>query len=381
MRAVLLISVIVTHFCYGQDDYNSKLSTRLDEIKKLTSLDNSVVIYADTSSQRFGFPRWTPKQDFYMNDMVTLNGKLYEALVDNIKGKNPTTSPNEWRLIDTRHPYSFLRDTATVEDLKRLLNSDNVYIRVYSFGALVHRNYSDLFQIILDNLKDTTRIEQMTGDVGTFVTPSDMMLSYTVSSFDDDQKDLLKKLILTKHNHLETLKEILLFHKPSTDSYPFVKAIAKKGNTDKFGLIALSQYCRPEDIELIKTGFNLDIYKEYYNGYKIFFKAIENCPEKAFKKDLISYKSHEISKDIWVDEYYVRALASYKDKECLAVLKELSKLDSRYKSDNLAIIYRALKKHYTRIYDKLMGEIKKSLADKDPYELNQNLIEESPWNY
>ncbi len=381
MRVVLFISIIASQFCYGQTDYNSKLSTRLNEIRELGLLDNNVVIYADTSRQRFGFPRWTTKQDFYMNDIVSLNGKLYEALADSIVGKSPDTSPNEWRLIDTRHPYQFLRDTAKIEDLKRLLTSDNPYIRVYSFAALVHRNYNNLFQIVLDNLNDTVKIEQFTGDMGSYMTPSDMMLSYTISSFDKEQKDLLKKLILTKYNHLETLNEILLFHKPSADSYPFVKAIVNKGFTDKFGLIALSQYCRPEDIELIKAGFSLDKDKEYYGGYKIFFKAIESCPDKAFKQDLISYKSKEMFGDMWIDEYYVYALASYKDKECLDVLRELSRQRSRYKSDNLAIIYRALKKYYTPIYGKLLLEIINGLGDNNPYELSQNRIEKSPWNY
>jgi gliding motility associated protien GldN len=40
---------------------------------------------------------WAPAQDFYQGDRVTVNGKNYEAIVNN-KGKNPETSTNEWQV-------------------------------------------------------------------------------------------------------------------------------------------------------------------------------------------------------------------------------------------------------------------------------------------
>lgn len=39
---------------------------------------------------------WVPTTDYFVGDQKTLNGKNYEAVVDN-KGKNPSTSPNEWQ--------------------------------------------------------------------------------------------------------------------------------------------------------------------------------------------------------------------------------------------------------------------------------------------
>ncbi len=41
------------------------------------------------------FPKWEPATDYYQGDPVVFNGKNYEAAV-NSKGKNPSTSPNEW---------------------------------------------------------------------------------------------------------------------------------------------------------------------------------------------------------------------------------------------------------------------------------------------
>ena len=39
---------------------------------------------------------WAPTTDYYVGDQKTYDGKNYEAIVDN-KGKNPSTSANEWQ--------------------------------------------------------------------------------------------------------------------------------------------------------------------------------------------------------------------------------------------------------------------------------------------
>lgn len=53
--------------------------------------------YKDMVSQQGAtFPAWDPTKDFYTGDIVTLNGKNYEAIVDS-KGKNPAASANEWQ--------------------------------------------------------------------------------------------------------------------------------------------------------------------------------------------------------------------------------------------------------------------------------------------
>ncbi len=42
------------------------------------------------------FPVWAPASDYYQGDVVTFNGKNYEAAV-NSRGKNPSTSPDDWQ--------------------------------------------------------------------------------------------------------------------------------------------------------------------------------------------------------------------------------------------------------------------------------------------
>ncbi|MBL7845501.1 MAG: hypothetical protein JNK44_16685 [Cyclobacteriaceae bacterium] len=380
MRVVILIVFVIPGFCFAQSDYQSTLSRRLEEIKQLGFFDNSVVVYDDSSGYGTTFPRWNPNNDYYQDDMTFIGGTIYRALVDS-KGKNPTTSRKEWTPSRRPLPYLFLRDTATTDDIKTLLRSDHPYIRVYAFAALAHRKYSGLFEIVLNNLNDTTRITQMTSDYGYDVSPADMMLKYSIHGFTTQQKDTLKRLILTKYNHLKSLEEVLFFHKPSPQEYPYVKSVVSKDPDNKFGLVALSKYCNAKDFETISKGFKLDVYNVYYRGYKIFFNAIENCPDNQFKSSLISQKTAESHENMWIDEYYVRALASYRDKDCLRILTELARQNSRYKQENIGVIYRALEKYYSPIYDSLINEIKKGTSEKELRESNPNRLEESPWNY
>ena len=59
------------------------------------------------SQQGATLVNWEPTKDFYQGDQVTLNGKNYEATVDS-KGKNPTTSSNEWQVTTAGMATEFL---------------------------------------------------------------------------------------------------------------------------------------------------------------------------------------------------------------------------------------------------------------------------------
>ena len=380
MRIAILVLIVLPEFCYSQADYQSTFLIRLKEIRELGSFNNSVVVYDENSGYGTDFPPWNPSQDFYQGDVTFVKGDIYTALV-NSRGKNPISSPKEWTRIRRPLPYLFLRDTAKTEDIKKLLTSDHPYIRIYAFAALAHRKSDGLFEIVLNNLSDTTRFIQMTSDYGYEVSPADMMLEYSIHCFTIEQKDTLKRLILTRYNHLKSLEEVLFFHKPSSRDYQFVKSIVNRNPKNKFGLVALSKYCNPADISTISAGFNLDAFDVYHGGYKIFYNAVENCPDKQFKNNLISHKADESHENVRIDEYYVRALASYRDKDCLRVLTELAGQMSPYKLENLSVIYRALKKYYSPIYESLIEEIEKSTLRKDLFEVNPNRLEETPWNY
>lgn len=66
---------------------NDSLTKKLD---KATLQEKLVASKADPS-----FTEWDPNRDYYTQDVAIVSGKYYEAQQDN-KGKNPTTSPDDW---------------------------------------------------------------------------------------------------------------------------------------------------------------------------------------------------------------------------------------------------------------------------------------------
>lgn len=66
------------------------------------------------------YPAWSPAQDFYFGDRVTVNGKNYEALADS-RGKNPETSPDDWQVTTAGKSVDFLPS-----DIYRLMLMEDV---------------------------------------------------------------------------------------------------------------------------------------------------------------------------------------------------------------------------------------------------------------
>jgi hypothetical protein len=73
----------------------------------LTTRKSKEDFYKDLISQAGAtYPTWDPTKDFYVDDPVTFNGKNYLATADS-KGKNPTTSPNEWNVTTQGRAIDF----------------------------------------------------------------------------------------------------------------------------------------------------------------------------------------------------------------------------------------------------------------------------------
>lgn len=201
MKVITFILLLLSISSYCQRSYDDILLKRVDEIKELAYYDNSFVVYDESSAYGSNYVVWNSAADYYADDLVLdKNRKVFRALVDN-KGKEPATSPKEWEFVPFSHPYFFLRDTARVKDLRKLLQNKHPYVKTYAFGALAERKEEGLYQVILDNLSHTTHIDQMTADYGYNVCPADLMISYLAETLTSDEKKQLEKLIETQYPH------------------------------------------------------------------------------------------------------------------------------------------------------------------------------------
>ena len=345
MKLMLKIFMLVSLISCVENEYQRALSDRLEEIRAFEAYNNTPVVYSDS-----------------------FRISLYAY-------KNPSYNPY--------HPYQFLRDTAETEDLLRLLKDQHPFVKTYAFAALHHRGFDYLLPILMANLPDTTKFISYLDDYGYEVTPADVMLEYMDKDLSPLQKDSISTLILADFHHLRTLNEILLFHKPKPDHYKLVKRIAVNGSRGKFALIALARYERVEDIPLIQTGFERI---DYFEGYKVFFMAIEAFNHPDFKNDLIAYQN-KINKgwDNQGHDYYFNALAKYQDGECKKVIQEFIEVEEykneTYKLNNLQMIRNALKKYYSDEYKTLLKTIESNFTDQKELEYDNNPFSRNAWNY
>ncbi|HMV09388.1 MAG TPA: hypothetical protein PK325_07260 [Cyclobacteriaceae bacterium] len=210
-RHWLLLFILTSARCYSQNTYDHLLDSRLSAIRELDVYDNSVVVYDANQGYGTGFPKWHEEETYYQDDVVFDDqGRFFIALSDNLKGQQPESSPDSWRLIRQKvRPYLFLRDSARTKDLLALLNDKHPFIKTYAFAALAKAHQSGLFEVIVSNLSDTTQINQMTVDFISPVYPVELMITYLKSDLSPDQKRKLEALIQARYKHLAGVLDAL----------------------------------------------------------------------------------------------------------------------------------------------------------------------------
>jgi hypothetical protein len=204
MRHVtILILLLGWGQCLSQTTYSETLTRRLDQIRSLDFYDNKVVTKIDSVEYHdLDYPYWKQTDTYYQDDMVRFKYQLYRVFTDSTKGHRPDTCWTDWALSGGPHPYLYLRDTATVNDLRKLMLDSHPYVRCYAFGALSFRKTDNLFDVIVDNLKDSTKIVEYSGDAGLNAYPADLMIEYEVDRFNEIEKKNLRTLIQSKYKYL-----------------------------------------------------------------------------------------------------------------------------------------------------------------------------------
>jgi hypothetical protein len=193
----------------AQTDYDERLALRLDQIKKSDSYDDKVIFAVDSMEyQDVSNPYWKPNDVYYQGDIARYKYCSYAALRDT-KGHRPDTARATWTLVWGPHPALFLRDTAKVDDLKKLLLDKYEYVKTYAFAALSFRKEGNLFSTIVNNLGDTTQIPAWWGDSAFNAYPADLMIGYAVHLLSKRERTELKALIRKKYPYLSRGLEVL----------------------------------------------------------------------------------------------------------------------------------------------------------------------------
>lgn len=210
MKFFLLPLLLPMLACSAQTPLNQKLEARVTAIRQLRQYDNKIVELEDYYPKK-----WKPKTYYYKEGWVKYNHSTYEVTVDSTQAVPESHSP-DWRLIEGPHPYLYLRDTATREELVSLLKSDHGYVKSYAFAALKHRKDKSLFDFILEKMPDTTRFTTWFGRQYKSVCPADLMIRYSLKELRPVEKEKIASLIHSQYKHLETARRLLLLQSGKT---------------------------------------------------------------------------------------------------------------------------------------------------------------------
>lgn len=282
---------------------------------------------------------------------------------------------------DTTHPYFYLRDSTSLEDLRLLTGYPDELVKIYSFRALAEKKDTSLYRIITQHLSDTAEVEIRDYDYGWSSTVEDQLIRLGLRQLDRKQKDALRDSIILGHDSLNIISEILFNLKPLEKYYAKVKTLAEKNRCES-AYIALAAYRKQEDIPIIQKGF-----KEFNQYRGEIFKAAELFPDTVFIPFLLSYPT-KLNPEVldWLNsmDYFYKALANYQRPECFAMLDSIAA--SRDKPGEISMgnnkesIFEALHKYYCPMYKELHDKLEKEMPDYIMEHLGKpDYTDVSPW--
>ena len=260
--------------------------------------------------------------------------------------------------------YDVLRSKATDVELLALTNDTNSVVRCYAFQALVERNSTDLFPVVLRHLSDTATLHTLHGCIGGNQKTGDYFLeavteengNHNFYRLNDKQRITIDSLILFGvGNKLEARDKLLSNLPPLEQYYSRIRQIAVDENNN-IAVVTLAKYKKEQDKALIKKLLT-DAKSQSYG-----FAAVVNFPDRSFYHTLEQTLKHEVAKTNTNHSERLKllyqAIVQYKDQLSRqlfeSILQEAKGMQRIYHADYL---YQALKFYPSPIYDGLLKPI------------------------
>jgi len=287
-------------------------------------------------------------------------------VVDYVFNKDTGSSPF------ASQSYINLDKNANNDDLVTLTSHKNGAVKAIAFLALTHRKYNNIYNIILQQLKDTTRVSTRIGCVVScqYATDYFIMLSsrenfinYDLSKLSDSEILSLDSILISdKKSKLFARRRAIANIKSTLENYELIKSIVvKEKNAD--ALSNLAEYKNQNDKKLIATFFKNEDTKSEALRSSIVFHDQYFYPliKKAFKEE---WKKSTVSEYNW--ERCYEALANYPSKETVSLFEKIKLLKDkesyRYRIQGKTLLV-AINKYPNPTYEFLKNEIQ--LDDED----------------
>lgn len=151
----------------------------------------------------------------------------------------------------------YFKDSCSKAELISLIWSQSAIAKVIAYRALVDRNESEFFELLKENLSDTTKVVWWYfDDAADEYTVADLMIQKAKRKLSSLQKDSLVELVLNKYLYLQYANWMIEDIKPQEKYYQIIRheALLKKGFCNQARAIyGLAKYKKAEDVDLIRN--------------------------------------------------------------------------------------------------------------------------------
>jgi len=283
-------------------------------------------------------------------------------------------------IVDYDTAARYIQKNATDKDLKQLSISEHPVLRALAFREILERPTFNHFEIMMNNLDDTSIVAVDDGEWGIrFRRVSDDMLQNGKWKDTAAKKKTVEEIIL-KHNSLSSAYYKVLDLETQEIYYPYIKQMAQRERNFcddfeqlEYALSALAAYKKPDDIPLIKqllvsnisriSGTSFGLMKEYPN--ETYLEIYEKFYPRSFYREICQGQNFNTAIS------FINSIATYKNERSERILSSILSRKpftpcltdtSTLKSE---LIY-AIWNNPCNAYTKIRGQIKRFVKNKEP---------------
>jgi hypothetical protein len=263
--------------------------------------------------------------------------------------------------------FENLRVKASQTELLELCENSNPILRCYSYLALALDSNFDMFQILKNHLRDTSKVFILFGDEGYHQAVGDFFCDISMTEFiyanvskisAEKQRMVDSLLLFDTEIKLARKTDLLLKIKPNYQYYDRIREMAIRENNND-AVVALSKFKNAQDIPLIYSLLQNPEREKQYLG----LRAVRSFPDSSSFPVLEKIYNIELKRTGGFDIPHLRmlyqALVQYKDPRTKELLgKTLRIKDFWAHKENCNMLWFAIKKFPDPIFNDLLNKLK-----------------------
>jgi len=257
--------------------------------------------------------------------------------------------------------FQILLRKASNQELIDFVSSDNAALKCYAFWGLVLKKDSNVYDLLIKNLHDTTSFRSQGGCIMRHTNVREFFIEKSFSQFSVKEISELDSIMFHYDYDLFSYYQLVETLEPKPEYYNEVKKeIIEKRNWR--ALIGLARYQDEKDIEFIKSALQNDTGRIYV------LNAIREFPDERFFPILEKIHEQNESDSLMhfggTDYYeFYNTLVRYKTPRAINMIREsINNEHDKFNSLKMAV-WLAIKRSPNDFFNDLLDEIKLSEED------------------